>query len=213
MLVCALYLSAFNCVQVRHLSRARDLFKKAAPSVVYISFMDPEGQPYHGGTGFQVEDPSGKSFIVTNAHVCHVFAPNNAVIIKTEQGKFFFRHILQVSDLFDLCVIDSIEGMPSLKLAKKLDMHQHISILGHPLLQPLKITSGKVDGSEIIITTEDGLTPSGSFVAMRTGAESKPGNSGSPVIDDNGYVVGVLFAGNGVESCFVPLEDLKNFLP
>ncbi len=211
--ILAVYLVVVDCVQHKQLTGSSHMKDLVGPSVLYIAITTPDGIPYHGGTGFEVEDSSGHRFIVTNKHVCGIFTGGVAQL-QTEEGKVYFRHILKVSDIFDLCLIDSIDEVPALHLGKKISLLDKIFIVGHPFLHPLKVTSGNVIRSLVITTTEDGITSTGSFASLETNAEAHPGNSGSPVVNPKGEVVGVLFAGtaDGETSFVVPLDDLKDFL-
>jgi hypothetical protein len=115
-------------------------------------------------------------------------------------------------------------------------------VVGHPMLQPISISAGWVRGRGLTpvgycnVKSQMQVLPSGvqrkannipGFLqnlldevdcvklmdSVMTNAFSLPGNSGSPVLNDAGNVVGVLFAGDGRNtSLIVPTDLIHDFL-
>lgn len=110
---------------------------------VYI-IRDIPGGP--GGTGFSVVASSGKTYIVTNAHVCGVSSDKRTVLVNTEDGRHIRRKILEVSNKSDLCLIQGIDGVEGLKLGSEPRIGQIIAAVGHPSLMPITMSRGELIG-------------------------------------------------------------------
>lgn len=159
-----------------------------------------------GGTGFEVLSPSGHKYIVTNEHMCAVGATNAIV-----NGRTIPLRVIEQQPTPDLCLLEPIAGLPPLRLAgQDLRPGDLIDIYGYGMLLPLTHTSGVYVGdSGPMITAYFG------FVSGYATAQILPGNSGSPVLNSNGDVVGIVFASGeaiGYRTLFVVLKDLKDFL-
>lgn len=200
-----------------------------SPSVVKITPVN-----YHdtGGTGFQLETSNGPR-IITNSHVCEV-SDNGIVLLHTGKPKKIAK-IIKVDEVADLCMIEAIGDMPSLKMGSPASIRQEVAVLGHPLLQPQTFSKGRVLSKELIeiplgyADTEGkcdefpqsypkpsffGTLCFKGFMGVLTSALIYPGNSGSPVVNIWGNVVGVVFAGNSRNNngIYVPYEELKRFI-
>jgi len=104
--------------------------------------------------------------------------------------------------------------------------------VGHPRLQPVTLREGFLDAygpvpvsycssaalqimpirdlSDIFDMLRNCIISAPSYTAS---LQSAPGNSGSPVVNASGKVIGVLYAGNGAEvSEIVPLHAVRKFL-
>lgn len=170
---------------------------------------------FGGGTGFYVKAPSGDTYIVTNKHVCGTDATQNVNIIH-QDGTLRARPIYALSKDHDLCLVypgeEDIEGL-SLQ-DDDPSIGDQIAIIGHPHLTPLAVARGTYNGQtqtqlpfaallDIPMTLNVGWTDAASY----------PGNSGSPVVNFYGEVVGVLFAGSGAHvNMIVPLREIKRLL-
>lgn len=181
-----------------------------------------------GGTGFEVKALSGRVYTLTNSHVCNLARGSYLVARKGERDRRV--QIIASAPEVDLCVLEGIPGYEGLTLATHLDMYAPTHIVGHPLLQPVTIASGYFNGhGEVPVSycfngtgakykaydvPELDLTNCLKIMSANfSSANSLPGNSGSPVTDEYGNVVGVLFAGNGMGlSLIVPLEKIREFL-
>lgn len=200
-----------------------------------------------GGTGFLVKAPSGRVFLMTNAHVCEV-AKNNHVYV-TNDSITFYAKVAATYASHDLCLID-VPVQYGLEVAPAVRNTQNIFIIGHPLLEPLATTKGQISGELMInvvvgpdegnckgegyfpvkkstrINAQilpfdkdrsalDGLFGFGLCVRRLTAnpvtAKIHPGNSGSPVLNAIGQVVGVAFAG-GERDYIIPLRYVQQFL-
>lgn len=218
-----------------------------------------KGGDDHGGTGFQVETPSGKPVIVTNSHVCENASADEKTIFVFKDDEKMVRKILKIDDASDLCVVEGWPNDPGLKVGKDVKDGQGVREIGHPGLGPLKTADGEVLGRtdvdimhHMMPTGQKGLdkllnvskkpckgpkyeirkhdtTMLGIFQiknvplcfvreknAIKVDAPTFPGNSGSPLIDKEGTVVGVIFASDSEENGYAVNVDhlnhlLKNF--
>lgn len=205
------------------------LLRILSPSVVKIT---PVDNHYTGGTGFQLETPDGPR-IITNAHVCEV-SDNGVVLLHTDKPKKIAK-IIKVDEVADLCMIEAVGGMPSLKMGSPASRRQEVAVLGHPLLQPQTFSKGRVLSEELVeipvgyANAEDkcdefpqaypkptffGTLCFRGFIGVLISAVIYPGNSGSPVVNIWGNVVGVVFAGNSRNNhgIYVPYEELERFI-
>lgn len=191
-----------------------------------------------GGTGFAIQGKSGTSYILTNAHICDM-SKSGILYVKAPGKRPIRRKILENSDVTDLCLLEGMPGNPHLKLASSHSPSEGITSIGHPLLMPLTIRSGVTLGrTDVKFITK--LRPAwrecrrakekrikiknffGDRVlacqiiikAYNTDIEIYPGNSGSPVVNKWGNIVGVIFATNGMThwGSMIPLNDIKTFL-
>jgi len=188
------------------------------------------------GSGFHVKAPSGKTYILTNEHVCQVADKHEKVIVENEKSSIP-RRIIAKYQYHDLCLIEGLPGYESgLDIAKNLEIGEDIILIGHPSGRPLTLSKGEFIFSRVISlpkleirSEEECQKKSGDWFSflgffnvclvssMANGITnpSYPGNSGSPVINKWGNVVGVLFAGNRDQlndNYMVPLNEVKNFL-
>lgn len=185
-----------------------------------------------GGTGFALQMPSGEVLTMTNSHVCEL--ERLGQIYASIGRKKFPMTILEKSINADLCLLNGLPNMNGLEVAGGVEIGDVISVVGHPALMPLAVNSGELLGyQEVVVMADDGpcekeegmyKTVEGffgpvcteQFEAGLTTVVVLGGNSGSPVVDWKGDVVGVLFAGHGPEGAswgvIVKLENLKEFI-
>lgn len=190
-----------------------------------------------GGTGFHVEAESGKTYILTNAHICEVAKDGKLLVEKN--GEEMIRNVIKVYEQHDLCLVEAMpEAEGVLEIADSLDVGDDIVLIGHPGLRSLTLAQGEFIGQDTIemldskifkasecsgkwmehpmitlLYGRDGLCIQ-SFVTSAISAIHYGGNSGSPVVNKYGNVVGVLFAGSEqvTDAHMVPLNNVKDFL-
>lgn len=165
-------------------------------------------QEGRGGTGFVVTAPSGKKYILTNRHMCEHGATN--------LEKFYNRlvplRIIEVAQHTDLCLLESVPSLPSLELAyHPPGIGDELDVWGYGMLMPLTHTHGLFIGE----ISDGPVWDQFMFSTAYTTVPVLPGNSGSPVLDVDGRVVGVVFAsGESIDNraLIIPWEDVKAFL-
>lgn len=191
----------------------------------------------NGGTGAVVYGKSGKKYILTNWHICvlsnyHV----TELEAKFEDGQKVSGHIVYTSLDSDLCaaLLRDSADLPALSLARSVK-NVEVASRGYPagvLTESHGILKGKVAWSYEVYPDVVGPCPKAStitydlrgnvksctvrWVSTLTNLYSKPGSSGSPVVDDSGFLVGVISSEGGGEGVFaggmVPFEDVKAFM-
>lgn len=193
-----------------------------------------------GGSGSHVIAPSGKVYIITNAHVCAI-GKDSTIFITDDYGNTIPRKILEISKITDLCLIEPLPNYHgALKIGSEVTAGQIVAAIGHPSLMPTTMSRGEVIGAEVIDVFDHYMDPLDSndkcdlpknkileiesffgplkvctvhINATLTTATSLPGSSGSPLVDFYGNLVGVVFAGNRANwALAVTLSDVTNFL-
>jgi len=158
------------------------------------SFVDPQvGSVYNAagrGSGFII-DPSG--IAVTNNHVVA-----GAALIKVWVGgesEELSAKVLGVSECSDLAVIDiEGDGYPYLEWSTDpIQVGTDIYVAGFPLGDPeYTLTRG--------VISKERANGESSWASVTSSVEydatSNPGNSGGPVVNEDGQVVAVAYAGN-----------------
>lgn len=192
-----------------------------------------------GGTGFLVKNDAGRAFIITNRHVCKgTMQLDGSVKIKTAE-ETIKRKVIEISDKSDLCIIEAGPHQEPLEMARDYSLDDDAYVMGHPHLQPLTFVHGELVADVTIGMLHHYITPnepdcSGpglhaekidmvffqinvcieDYKSILTTARIFPGNSGSPVVDNRGKVIGVIFTGNNSTNYgyAVPLDQLRTFI-
>ena len=139
--------------------------------------------PKYNGTGFLIDT---KGFLITNAHVVknstNIFVQNN----KGDQFKAFVVKLDVPRDLAILKIDDEhFKGIASLPYGLRKaesDVAEPIFTLGYP--------RDEIVYSEGYLSAKTGYN--GDTLSCQIGIAANPGNSGGPVFDRNGEVIGVL---------------------
>lgn len=200
-------LTALSCTKS---SRSIDL--NTASNVVAFKTLKT-GQVY--GTGFHLSY-KGKVYIVTNRHVCEA---TPEVEVNVNQSRRTVRvndkitTILHISKTHDICIVKSSKRSGLSLSPTAPSALDPITLIGHPRGLPLIIRKGHIVGPALIcINYSYGPI---CLLSTQISTLAYPGNSGSPVTNKYGQVIGILFAGNSSyynEPFMVPYAVLKSEL-
>lgn len=168
-----------------------------------VYLMTSPGVPRGSGTGFVV-DYEDKQFLITNSHVCGLQL-DGKLLAKSRADSFDYSviKILKDDPEHDICVLEAPENASGLSLHNGFDIGDTVHVLGHPIGYPLHRNSGEIitqimiqiDYSRNIFIPEIRLMD-----AFQLAATISPGNSGSPVVNHFGQVIGIIFAGSSINS-------------
>lgn len=176
-------------------STLTELYKQAAPSVVDITvtqggapaFGPGGGQSQAEGSGFVV-DTNGD--IVTNAHVVD---GATSIKVRFQNGKTAKATLVGSDDSTDIAVVrvsadSSLLHPLSFADSSTVQVGQSVAAIGSPFGLPGTMTSGIVSALNRTITAPNNYSISG---AIQTDAAINHGNSGGPLLDLSGRVIGV----------------------
>jgi len=151
-----------------------DVIDKALPAVVSIKTRRGTG------TGFFVKH----SLIVTNAHVVE---GETYVNVKLNSGELTPATVISKSTAYDLAIIRLDDprlehGFLTMSTSDSVRVGQEVVAIGSPLgLLDSTVTRGIISAIRAV----------GPLTYFQTDAAVNPGNSGGPLIDANGHVIGI----------------------
>ena len=181
---------------------ARTLYANANPGVVDITSRgiasssggsSPFGGPSQSGstatgTGFVVD---GKGHIVTAAHVVD---GASSISVKFQDGATRTAKVLGTDNATDVAVLSvDPSGLTLHPLAlgssASLSIGDEVAAIGDPFTYDRSLSTGVVSGLDRTISAPNGFTVAH---AIQTDAALNPGNSGGPVLDASGRVIGIV---------------------
>jgi serine protease Do len=144
------------------------------------------GPPAHGiGSGFIVS-PDG--YVLTNSHVV---ADASEVTVKLTDRREFAAKVIGADKRSDVALIKiAATGLPYVQFGdpSKVRPGQWVIAIGSPFGFENSVTAGVVSATGRTLPDDSG----GSFVPfIQTDAAVNPGNSGGPLFDLNGQVIGI----------------------
>ena len=175
-------LSTRQSVPVSVVKKPADIIRESIPATALI-----EGKTSKGteslGTGFVI-DPSG--VIVTNMHVVRGLT---SARVRLPSGDSFDRVIVRAYDEAKDVAIIQVPAfrLPTVLLGNSDSVQQGDTVI--LLGSPLGLTGTATTGIVSAIRQMDG------FRLFQTDAAANPGNSGGPMLNDRGEVVGILTSG------------------
>jgi S1-C subfamily serine protease len=185
-----------------------DIYGKASPAVVQIS------AGASTGSGFLIDDAG---HILTNSHVV---SGSSTVTVTLSDGTDLTGTVLGADAADDLALVkvdaSAVSQITPLTLGNSDNVQpgQMAIALGSPFGLEDTITVGVISGLDRSLTGDDGRPITD---VIQTDAALNPGNSGGPLLNSDGEVIGINTAvesqsANGVGFA-VPINTAENVLP
>jgi 2-alkenal reductase len=198
------------------------MFERTAPSVVQVVALSTAAGPslereagVSSGTGF-VWDQAGH--VVTNEHVVK---GAEAVAVRFASGEVAKAKVIGSAPNYDLAVV-RVEGTkslpPPLALGSSSDLKvgQFAFAIGNPFGLDQSLTSGIISALKRRLPTEAGHELAN---VIQTDAAVNPGNSGGPLLDSAGRVIGLTTAiispsgSNAGIGFAIPVDTVNRVVP
>lgn len=174
---------SFDLIQQNQELYSKDIVVKAKPAIVSIQAVDSSTSKHSRGTGFII---SPQGIIITNAHIVE---DTKSVRIKFDNDEVIFTNSIELVPDNDLAIIRvDKDDLPYLQIEKDemVAANDMVTIIGNPLWFDKIAQQGKVGSFTQINENSDPI--------FYIDIPINPGNSGSPVLNESGKVVGVIFA-------------------
>jgi S1-C subfamily serine protease len=159
--------------------------KEASEAVVQITGIGPDGRPAGGGSGFII---SSDGFVITNHHVIN---RTEQVSVTLQDGRAMGAKIIGADPATDVAVLQvHAEGLRRLSFGNSaaLQVGQIAIAVGNPFGFQYTVTTGVVSALGRTLRSESGRLIDD---VIQTDAALNPGNSGGPLLDSNGKVIGM----------------------
>ena len=179
--------------------------------VTYTNFFGQTSSSAVSGSGFIVSEDG---YILTNYHVIeYAYKGNYAVTVMLHDGTRYEASIVGVEDCNDIAVLKiDASGLDPVTFgdSDKLSVGDDVYAVGNPLGElEFSMTTGRVSALDRLITTDESAEAINMF---QIDAAVNSGNSGGPVYNANGEVVGIVtakYSETGVEGLgfAIPIND------
>jgi S1-C subfamily serine protease len=195
-----------------------EAYREVAPSVVRVLAIaiDPfsltERVRMGTGSGVVIDDAG---HVVTNAHVVYDAAD---VVLSLESDEIRPARVVGFDPISDLAVVEPLDRSlrppkATLGSAQGVEIGRQVLAVGHPFGLEKTATQGIVSGTGRVLPLSpmSWLTP-----MMQTDAAISPGNSGGPLVDLCGRVLGIntLSGRAGQNLNFaVPIDTVRELVP
>lgn len=162
----------------------QEIYRRAAPSVVFITQVDAAGKTTSVASGFIVA-PNG--VVVTNYHVIEPDPGAVQLRVKVPSGDVYSEvRVIYAEQRRDFAVISlRATGLPALPVgdSDRVEVGDQILAIGNPQGLELTLTQGIV---ESLRTTEQY-----GYRFIQHQAPISPGSSGGPLLNMNGEAIGI----------------------
>ncbi|WP_207592580.1 trypsin-like peptidase domain-containing protein [Halomontanus rarus] len=190
-------------------SRFTEVYRETIESVVLVTVSRPDVGGGGGGgglgSGFVIDD----QHVVTNNHVVQN-APEDGVELQFRNQEWRTASVVGTDVYSDLAVL-RVENMPDVAALSFVESEpaiaQNVLVLGNPLGLDASISQGIVSGVDRVLPSPVGFAIP---AAIQTDAAVNPGNSGGPLVDLDGDVLGIVFAGTNQTIGFAISARLAN---
>lgn len=173
----------------------------------------PVGAPVSAGSGFIL---SADGYVVTNHHVVE---DAQEIHVHLADDREFRAAVVGTDALSDVALLKledpTPSGLPGVYLGDSdaLEVGDWVLAVGNPLGFDHSVAHGIVSGVGRELPSRPGLTP-----FIQTDAPTNPGNSGGPLFDMRGEVVGVMTLAGRADRAdgigfAVPINLVKDLLP
>lgn len=202
---------------------AIDIFARASPSVVQVagsrgppSLLDQGQTGTQAGTGF-IWDAAGH--VVTNNHVVE---GTTRLVVRLSTGQVLRAQAIGTAPAYDLAVLRIergsavIPGPVAIGSSADLKVGQWAFAIGNPFGLDESLTTGVISALKRRLPTSGGRELTN---AIQTDAAVNPGNSGGPLLDSSGRVIGVttaILSPSGANSGIgfaIPIDEVNRVVP
>jgi S1-C subfamily serine protease len=160
------------------------------------------------GSGWAV----APGLVVTNAHV---IAGTDDTTVTTQHGVELDATAVYYDPREDLALLRVGADIPTLPITSQRRVGADAAVLGYPENGPYALTAARVGDTQATISQDSyGHGPIDRTITA-LGGRVRSGNSGGPLVDDQGRVIGVVFAATtrGPAGGFaIPAEDVEEAL-
>lgn len=148
-----------------------------------ISKAPVDAEPISGGTGFLID---GKGYLVTNAHV---IKGGSTFIVQNNKGQEFRAKTAYVNFNSDVAILKINDDDFKVHSVLPYSFRKGGSDLGEPLFT-LGFPREEIVYNEGYMSAKTGYN--GDTLTCQIGVPANPGNSGGPVFNRNGEVIGII---------------------
>lgn len=151
--------------------------------LISVPVKSPEGPQKSGGTSFLID---GKGYLITNSHV--VNGASTLVVVNKEGREFIARNVYNdiTNDIAILKIEDAdwktVTNLPYSLRKGSVDLGEEVFTLGYP--------RNSVVYNRGYMSASSGYNDD--TLSIQIAISANPGNSGGPLLDRNGDIIGIL---------------------